>query len=105
MDGESDGYLANRYAGPLSPVPKVSNKVSKDISIYNLFSRMGIDEDSDAKIYLTRYNAAVKFLTMVAEGKVSIGADADGDPASAAAVGFTVQSNPRLFSREQMKGM
>ena len=104
-DGEIDGYLAKRYAVPLNPVPKVINKFSKDIAVYNLFSRMGIDEDSDAKIYLTRYNAAVKYLTMVAEGKVSIGADADGDPASAAAVGFTVQSNPRLFSREQMEGM
>ncbi len=104
-DGEIDGYLAKRYAVPLNPVPKVINKFSKDIAIYNLFSRMGIDEDSEAKIYLTRYNAAVKFLTMVAEGRVSIGADADGDPASAAAVGFTVQSNPRLFSRRQMEGM
>ena len=46
----------------------------------------------------------ISFLTLVAEGKVSIGADTD-DPARAAAVGFTVKSNPRLFSRDQMKGM
>ena len=97
-DGEIDGYLAKRYAVPLAPVPKV-NKV------YNLFSRIGIDEGTDQKTYLNRYNAAVKFLTLVAEGKVSIGADADGDPASAAAIGFTVKSNPRLFSRGQMRGM
>ena len=66
---------------------------------------MGIQEGSAEAIFLTRYNAAIKFLTLVAEGKVSIGADADGDPASAAAIGFTVKSNPRLFSREQMRGM
>lgn len=29
-DGEIDGYLAKRYRVPLSPVPKVINKFSKD---------------------------------------------------------------------------
>lgn len=103
-DGEIDGYLAKRYAVPLAPVPKVINKFSKDIALYNLFSRMGIDEDRSEKIFLTRYNAAIKFLTLVAEGKVSIGTDGD-DPASAAVTGFTVKSSPRLFSRGQMSGM
>ncbi|NBH80375.1 DUF1320 domain-containing protein [Clostridiaceae bacterium] len=104
-DGEIDGYLAKRYNVPLSTIPKVINKFSKDIALYNLFSRMGIKKDSDAEIYLTRYNAAVRFLTLVAEGKVSIGADEDGDPVSAAATGFTVQSSPRLFSRTSMRGL
>ena len=35
-DGEIDGYLAKRYAVPLAPVPKVINKFSKDIALYNL---------------------------------------------------------------------
>lgn len=103
-DGEIDGYLAKRYAVPLAPTPKVINKFSKDIAVYNLFSRIGIDEGTDQKNYLNRYNAAIKFLTLVAEGKVSIGTQAD-DPATAAATGFTVKSNPRLFSRDSMKGM
>ena len=104
-DGEIDGYLAKRYAVPLAPVPKVINKFSKDIAVYNLFSRIGIDEGTGEKTYLNRYNAAVKFLTLVAEGKVSIGADIDGDPASAAAAGFSIRSSPRLFKRDQMRGM
>lgn len=105
-DGEIDGYLAKRYAVPLAPVPKVINKFSKDIAVYNLFSRIGIDEGTDQKTYLNRYNAAVKFLTLVAEGKVNIGTGEDGDdPASAAATGFAARSNPRLFSRNSMKGM
>lgn len=62
-------------------------------------------EGTDQKTYLNRYNAAVKFLTLVAEGKVSIGAEADGDPASAAAIGFSVKSNTRIFTREQMRGL
>ena len=51
-DGEIDGYLAKRYAVPLAPVPKVINKFSKDIAVYNLFSRIGIDEGTDQKLSL-----------------------------------------------------
>ena len=103
-DAEIDGYLAKRYAVPLTPAPKVINKFSKDIAVYNLFSRIGIDESSEQKTYLNRYNAAIKFLTLVAEGKVSLGVDAE-DPATAAATGFAVKSNTRLFSRASMRGM
>lgn len=84
--------------------PRVINKFSKDIAVYNLFSRIGIDEGTDQKTYLNRYNAAIKFLTLVAEGTVSIGTETE-DPASAAAGGFKVKSNSRLFTREKMRGM
>ena len=97
-DAEIDGYLAKRYAVPLSPAPKVINKFS------NLFSRIGIDESTDQKTYLNRYNAAIKFFELVADGKVSIGTEAD-DPASAAATGFSAKSNTRLFTRGSMRGM
>ena len=89
---------------PLSPAPKVINKFSKDIAVYNLFSRIGIDESTDQKTYLNRYNAAIKFFEPVADGKVSIGTEAD-DPASAAATGFSAKSNTRLFTRGSMRGM
>ena len=101
---EIDGYLAKRYTVPISPAPRVLNKFSKDIAVYNLFSRIGIDESTDQKTYLNRYNAAIKFLTLVAEGKVSIGTETE-DPASAAATGFSAKSNPRLFTRAKMRGM
>ena len=103
-DAEIDGYLAKRYTVPSSPAPRVLNKFSKDIAVYNLFSRIGIDESTDQKTYLNRYNAAIKFLTLVAEGKVSIGTETE-DPASAAATGFSAKSNPRLFTRAKMRGM
>lgn len=103
-DAEIDGYLAKRYPVPLSSVPKVINKFSKDIAVYNLFSRIGIDEGTDQKTYLNRYNAAIKFLTFVAEGKVALGVETD-DPVKAAATAFSVRSNPRIFSRGQMGGM
>lgn len=101
-DGEIDGYLAKRYPVPMSPAPKALNKFAKDIAVYNLFSRIGIDEQSEQKNILNRYQAAVKFLTLVAEGKVDIGIT---DNTTTSQTGFTVKSNPRLFSRNTMRGM
>ena len=65
---------------------------SKDYYTSAGISRIGIDESTDQKTYLNRYNAAIKFLTLVAEGTVSIGTETE-DPASAAAGGFKVKSN------------
>ena len=101
-DGEIDGYLAKRYPVPLTLIPKAINKMSKDIAVYNIFSRVGIDEDGPDKNYLNRYQAAVKFLQLVAEGKVDIGV---GNTQSAATTGFSARSSPRLFSRDSLKGM
>ena len=50
-DAEIDGYLAKRYKVPFDPVPRVLNKFSKDIAIYNLYSRIGIDESEAEKNY------------------------------------------------------
>ena len=101
-DAEIYGYLAKRYSPPFRKPPAVLKKFSKDIAAYNLVSRRGIDEGSPEKSYLTRYNSAIKFLTMVAEGKINIGIE---DTArSSAADGFRVSSSTRLFSRESMRG-
>lgn len=102
--GEIDGYLSKRYPVPLEPVPKVINKFAKDIAIYNLYSRIGIDEQGEEKNFLNRYHAAVKFLTLVAAGTVAIGAEQAG-PATSAKAGFSMNASPRLFSRDSMKGM
>lgn len=101
-EGEIDGYLAKRYPIPLVPVPKSINKMAKDIAVYNLFSRIGIDESKSEKNYLNRYNAAISFLKLIANGSVDIGITAT---AKTAATGFNVRSNPRLFNRSSMKGL
>lgn len=99
---EIDGYLAKRYTLPIARPPKVLNKLAKDISAYNLVSRMGIDEGEREKTFLNRYNAAIKFLMEVAKGTVSIGIDEENGSA-AAANGFQMLSSGRIFSRESMK--
>lgn len=101
-DAEIDGYLAKRYPVPMNPVPKVIRKFSKDITVYNLYSRVGIDENEREKNYLTRYNAAINFLKLVADGKIDLGVSSQQSTAS---TGFQVSSNNRLFSRNTLRGM
>lgn len=101
-DGEIDGYLNKRYPTPLSSPPKVINKISKDIAIYNLFSRSGIDQGERESNYLTRYKSAIKFLEEVAKGVVEIGVS---NLVKNANTGFAINSSRRLFSRDSMRGM
>ena len=87
----------------MAPVPAVISKYSKDIAVYNLISRAGIDTGERESNYLTRYKNAIAFLTKVAKGEVDIVKEGT-DPAKAAATGFKIAGSPRLFSRGSMKG-
>lgn len=105
---EIDGYIGKRYRVPLAAAPPVLQKYAKDIAVYNLVSRTGIDESKREKTILNRYNAAIRYLELVAKGSVDIGVDEGGsgsgtDPAEDAAIGFRIQSNNRLFSRDSMR--
>lgn len=103
-DAEIDGYLNKRYSVPLKYVPKVISKFSKDIALYNLFSRQGIEEGTREETYLTRYNAAISFLNNVAKGVLDIETGSEEAGTSAKTLDFRVQSNPRVFSRKSMRG-
>ena len=48
-EAEIDGYLAKRYKVPFVKTPQVINKFAKDIALYNLVSRKGIDESEREK--------------------------------------------------------
>ncbi|MEA4892642.1 MAG: DUF1320 domain-containing protein [Peptococcaceae bacterium] len=104
-DGEIDGYLMGRYPVPLSSPAAMISKVSKDIAAYNVFSRIGIKEDGEEKNYLTRYQAAIRFLAMVAEGKISLGVPGGSAVAAAHAGDYQISSNKKIFGRRQMEGM
>lgn len=98
---EIDGYLAKRYNLPFAEPPRILNKFAKDIAAYNLLTRRGIEKDSGENNYLTRYNAAIRFLTSVAGGNIELGIVGSRE---AAATGFSMNSNKRRFTRESMGG-
>ena len=100
---EIDGYLAKRYNVPLTNVPAVIKKFTKDIAAYNMISRMGIDESDREKTFLTRYNAAISYLINVAKGVIELGIS-ENSTEKAANVGFALKASKRLFSRNTMSG-
>lgn len=107
---EIDGYLYKRYPIPMKRAPQVLRKFAKDIAVYNLASRTGIDEDDRENTIYIRYKNAISYLTLVAKGTVSIGADGDGSGTGgegagegAAQDGFRLDSNERIFSRGSMR--
>lgn len=107
-DSEIDGYLAKRYRVPLCKIPAMVTKLSKDIAVYNMVSRRGIDESSRDKNILNRYNAAILYLTNLAKGIVELEGQGSGsagtDPDTHGNMGFSVQSNERIFTRKALKG-
>ncbi|WP_113673490.1 gp436 family protein [Vallitalea guaymasensis] len=102
-DGTINGYLGTRYPVPLPlPPDKLINNLSKDIAVYNIFSRIGIDEDSRENTIITRYKNAVKFLEKVAEGKINLPI---GREKRKPVDKLRIHSSRRIFSRDSMRGM
>lgn len=71
--GEIDGFLGGRYALPLDPAPRIIVVYAADIARYRLY-----DEGAPDQVQ-TRYDHAIKMLTLIADGKVSLGATPGGD--------------------------
>lgn len=98
-DAEIDGYCSTKYDSlPFTTVPVMVRKCSVDIAIYNLFSRRrGAPEDR-----VRRYKDAIKFLTNVANGTVSLGGDApaedDDTGPEAITYGTKTDISDRVFS-------
>lgn len=89
-DAEIDGYLAGRYQLPIAVVPGILTIYAGDIARYRLYDDGATDE------IRRRYEDAMKFLRLVSEGKVRLGAD---EPAPAG--GAQMESGGRIFGRDQ----
>jgi len=104
-DGEINGYLNKRYPTPLTNTPKVINKFSKDIALYNIFSRNGIEDGSREETFLERYKSAIRFLENVAKGIIEIGLGGADEEVVRPTSDFRINSNKRMFSRNSLNGM
>lgn len=96
-DGEIDSYCKKKYNLPFNPVPEMINKLSVDITIYNLYSRR---QDLNNEVVTKRYDDAIKFLKDVARGLVEI--SADPPPASDSGQVGKYSANERIFTRNKM---
>lgn len=95
-DAEIDGYLAGRYALPLTTVPKILVGYACDIARYRLY------DDRATEHVAKRYDDAVRYLRMVAEGKVGLGLSSASE-AAAPAGGPAISAPARVFSHDTLK--
>lgn len=68
VDAEIDGYLAGRYALPLSPVPRLIVRIACDMARYRLWREQASDE------VRRRFEDARRLLEAIAAGRVQLGA-------------------------------
>ena len=90
-DAEINGYLATRYTLPLAPVPTIIERLAADMARYYLY------EDRVTEQVKERYDTAVKFLTAVSKGVVTLGVDA-ASAAPAESGGAQVAAGDRVFT-------
>jgi len=96
--GEVDGYLQERYTVPLDPVPPLIKGACRDIALYNLYSRK---YDRLPEVRQKRYDNAVKLLTNVARGTITLGVATP--PTETAAETMQVSTPPAIFSADELE--
>jgi phage gp36-like protein len=91
---EIDTFLAIRYTLPLNPAPAILKRLCVDMALYHMSMPPAITEEKRK-----RYDDAIKLLTKISEGKVTLGAQ---DPVEATSSGGAFfQANPTHFTRRR----
>lgn len=94
-DAEIDPYLAPHYLLPLASTPRILTGYACDIARYRLCGA-GVTETEQVR---NRYTDAVKFLTAVSHGKLSLGLDSANHTAQTANTVQFSTSSGRVFDR------
>lgn len=93
-DATINGYLAARYALPLSTIPAALPMRAADLARYYLY---GLQVPEQVK---ARHDDAILWLTQVSKGIVELGIDAVTQAAEAGAI--QVSANNRVFSSNSL---
>jgi phage gp36-like protein len=88
-----DGYLAARYPLPLSPVPAPLKRIATDCARYFLMDQRATDEVRQ------RFDAQVRLLAAMRDGKFSLGAE---DPSPSAGEP-AVRAPGRVMSADRLE--
>lgn len=96
-DAEINGYIAARYALPLTLVPASLVKRASDMARYFLHG------EAASEAIRTAYEDAVKWLTNVSKGVVQLGLTAAGDATSSATGGPQISAQPPTFNRQTLE--
>lgn len=97
-----NGFLAKRrYTLPLNPVPRLVTGWTRDITRYYLHKDRVSSEGTDPIV--RAYNDALKLLTMIEQGKFSLGGE-DELLNSPNHLDVRFESDTKIFGRDQLKG-
>ena len=106
---EIDSYIESRCSLPLSDPPAILTLHCCTIAMYRLQSLRPLHDLEDAR---KRYDDAIKFLTKVADGKLTLGLSADSaEPIQAPASVITTSDDPagaeprRVFDRNKLRSL
>ncbi|GGI81688.1 hypothetical protein GCM10007978_19420 [Shewanella hanedai] len=92
-----NGYLAGRYTLPLATPPAMLERLCCDIARYGLYDNGASEQVSK------RFDDAVRFLEMVAAGKITLGITTQGgSPVSNDLP--TIESDGAVFNRRNSTG-
>ncbi|OPY07251.1 MAG: hypothetical protein A4E68_01933 [Syntrophaceae bacterium PtaB.Bin095] len=96
-----DGYLRERYALPLDPVPGLLNTLAADIAVWRLYARRANIEPLEG--VKERYKNALKLLEQIRDGGIALGAGALTTPENGG--GSVAVSTPgdRVFTRTTLE--
>lgn len=91
-DAEINGYLTT-YSLPLVTVPANLVLIACNLTRYHLYG------DTVTELVQTRYDAAIKYLTQVAKGVITLGPDVTGTVVATTSNSVEFSSSPSLFGR------
>ena len=92
-----DGYLARRYALPLTATPPALAKAAADIARYYLHGAAAGKDDAVSRAH----EAALRWLRDIASGAVTL--DADGAAQAPASTGARVSTSEPVLTRQSLK--
>ena len=98
---EIDAYVGARHSLPLEPVPRLLQRLCVDIGIY----RRAESADQATAEQRTRYEDGIRLLRDIQSGRASLGVSDPDSPASAADPGVQFQADPRVLTRESLRGI
>lgn len=94
---EIDTYLIGRYPLPLATTPKILTFICVDIALYKGSNATAVTEEKR-----TRYEDAVRLLTKISKGEISLGLE---KPEQGGKGGASFVSAERRFTRDTLRGM
>lgn len=95
---EINGYIAKKVTLPLADPPDMLRVICRDMAMHRLHANTGMVTEDGQKLR----DAAISYLKMVSEGKISIGDETGGDEAQTSQ-GVVMDDGPdRVMTRDSL---